>query len=236
MERHDRGNGERAAGRIRASGRCSSPPSGSHEAARWRCLSRLLKNEGSIAVNPPGVKRPAESLTPMDRALLLLEREGNRRLRGLGTALYRLTGGRFTPRDRDVVLLTTRGRISGREHTVLLQAFPDGENMILAAANSGRPAPPDWLLNLRSSPAARVEIMDQTVRVRAEELPEEEAEALWPFILRRAPSYARYRDASGRAIPLVRLVPAGPGEEAPARGWPASKPRSPAAPDTRSGS
>jgi F420H(2)-dependent quinone reductase len=138
-----------------------------------------------------------------------LEREGNKRLRGLGTGLYRLTGGRITPRDRDVLLLTTRGRKSGREHTVLLQAFRDGEDLILVAANAGGPNLPDWFRNLEATPTARVELMDRTLRVRAERLPDEEAAAFWPGILRRAPTYARYRKAAGRAIPLVRLVPVG---------------------------
>ncbi|QIN84715.1 nitroreductase family deazaflavin-dependent oxidoreductase [Rubrobacter tropicus] len=155
-------------------------------------------------------KAPSTNLSRKDRALLLLEREGNRRLRSLGTVLYRLTGGRFTPRDRDVLLLTTRGRKSGREHTVLLQSFPDGENnMVVVATNSGRSSHPDWYHNLKADPTARVEIMDRTLRVRAEDLPDEEAAAFWPRILRRAPSYTRYREAARRDIPLVRLVTLG---------------------------
>jgi deazaflavin-dependent oxidoreductase (nitroreductase family) len=139
-----------------------------------------------------------------------LEREGNKRLRSLGTALYRLTGGRITPRHRHVVLLTTRGRKSGREHTVLLQSFPDGpegENLVLVAANSGKPTQPDWFHNLKADPAARVEVMARTMRVRAEQLPTDEADALWPRILRHAPTYRMYRKATERVIPLVRLVP-----------------------------
>jgi deazaflavin-dependent oxidoreductase (nitroreductase family) len=150
-----------------------------------------------------------KSLAFVDRLRLLLEREGNKRLRSFGTALYRLTGGRITPRHRHVVLLTTRGRKSGREHTVLLQSFPEGENMVLVAANSGKPTQPDWFHNLKADPTARVEIMGCTIRVRAEELPVDEAAALWPRILRHAPTYVLYRKATDRVIPLVRLVPVG---------------------------
>lgn len=159
-----------------------------------------------------GTKAPSTNLSRKDRALLLLEQEGNRRLRKLGTVMYRLTKGRFTPRNRDVLLLTTRGRRTGREHTVLLQAFRNGEDMVLVAANAGKSSHPDWYYNLKAAPTARVEIMDQTMQVRAEELSDAEAEALWPRILRHAPSYARYREAAGRAIPLVRLVPVGVGQ------------------------
>jgi F420H(2)-dependent quinone reductase len=152
------------------------------------------------------------NLSRKDRMVLFLEYEGNKRLRKLGTVLYRLTGGRFTPRnpDRDVILLTTRGRKSGREHTVLLQAFPDGENVVVVAANSGRSSHPDWFYNLKATPTAQVESGERTLRVRAEELSDEEADAFWPRILRCAPGNSRYRKATTRAIPLVRLVPTGP--------------------------
>jgi deazaflavin-dependent oxidoreductase (nitroreductase family) len=157
---------------------------------------------------------PSADLSRKDRVALFLEYEGNKRLRSLGTVLYRLTGGRFAPRDRNVMLLTTRGRKSGREHTVLLQSFQDGANMVVVAANRGGSSHPDWFYNLKTTPTARVEIMDHTLRVRAEELLAEEAAAFWPRILRRAPTYTRYRKATGRAIPLVRLVPIGSGEGA----------------------
>jgi deazaflavin-dependent oxidoreductase (nitroreductase family) len=95
---------------------------------------------------------------------------------------------------------------------VLLQSFRDGENMVVVAANSGRSSHPDWFHNLEANPMAQVEIMGCTLKVSAEEVPAEEAAVFWPQILRRAPSYARYRKAAGRTIPLVRLVPSGPGE------------------------
>ena len=161
-----------------------------------------------------GIKSLSGNLTSRDRLLLVLEREANRRLRRLGTWLFRLTGGRIAPRDQYVLLLTTRGRKSGREHTVLLQAFREGVNMIIVAANSGGPSQPDWFLNLKATPAARVEIKGRTMRVRAEELPAADAESLWPRILHRAPAYATYRKATGRTIPLVRLVPVAQGEGA----------------------
>lgn len=159
-----------------------------------------------------GAGSRAANLSRKDRMALFLEREGNERPRRLGTALYRFTAGRIAPRDRDVLLLTTRGRRTGREHTILLRAFRDGGDMILVAANSGQPSRPDWLHDLRADPAARVEIGDRTLR--AEEVSDEDAARFWPRILRSAPSYARYRRATGRAIPLVRLVPGGSDEEA----------------------
>lgn len=81
----------------------------------------------------PDTKFPSTDLSRKDRMARFLEHEANKRLRSLFTGLYRLTDGRFTPRDRDVILLTTRGRKSGRGRTVILQSFPDGENMVVVA-------------------------------------------------------------------------------------------------------
>ena len=162
-----------------------------------------------------GTRNLSTSLSRRDRFALFLEHEGNKRLRSLGTALYRLTGGRITPRGRDVLLLSTRGRRSGRDHTVMLQGFRDGETLVLAAVNAGRPSDPDWLRNLEATPEATVELKGRTFRVRAERLSAEEAASWWPRILQRAPSYDLFLKASGRRVPLVRLVPIGPGEGAP---------------------
>jgi deazaflavin-dependent oxidoreductase (nitroreductase family) len=78
----------------------------------------------------------------------------------------------------NALLLTTRGRRSGRERTVVLQFFPDGDAMIVAAANDGGDAYPGWYLNLTASSDARVEVKGRTIVVRAEELPVDEA-ATW---------------------------------------------------------
>ena len=126
-------------------------------------------------------------LSRTERFTLLLEREGNKRLRRLGTALYRRSSGQIAPRGRDVLLLTTRGRRSGREHTVLLQFFPDRDGLVVVAANSGRPALPDWYRNLMAAPPSMVEVGARRTPVRPVELGPDEAAAVWPRILRRAP-------------------------------------------------
>jgi deazaflavin-dependent oxidoreductase (nitroreductase family) len=127
-------------------------------------------------------------------------------------ALYRLTRGRFVNwlmrRTVDVLLLTTRGRRSGRERTVLLQFFRDGEDLVVFAINSGQPTRhPDWHHNLKAHPLARVEVRDRSFQARADELTDEQAAACWPRVLTVAPGYARWSRIANRTIPLLRLVP-----------------------------
>ena len=153
-----------------------------------------------------GPMTTGSGLSRTERLTLLLEYEGNKRLRRLGAALYRRSSGQVGPRGRDVLLLTTRGRRSGREHTVLLQFFPDREGLVVVAANSGRPALPDWYRNLMAGPPSAVEVGARRTRVRPVELGADEAATVWPRILRRAPSYDRYLRAAGHTFPLVRLV------------------------------
>jgi deazaflavin-dependent oxidoreductase (nitroreductase family) len=155
-------------------------------------------------------KTSTRSLSLKDKVALYLNHELDKRLAGLGVGLYRLTGGRFTRLFKvNVLILTTRGRRSGKTRTVLLQFFQDGANWVIVAANSGRPSHPGWFYNLKATSTAQVQVMDRILQVHPEEMSTEEATAFWPRVLHVAPTYARYQKATSRTIPLVRLVPVG---------------------------
>jgi deazaflavin-dependent oxidoreductase (nitroreductase family) len=166
--------------------------------------------------NDPRRTGPGPSLK--EQIEIFLEREGNKRLGRVGAAVYRLTRGRFVEwlmrRKVDVLLLTTRGRRTGRKRTVILQFFPDGDDLVLVAVNSGQPTRhPDWYHNLKATPLARVDVLDRSFPARAEELPAEQAAAFWPRVLQVAPGYARWKrvaDLTDRTIPFMRLVALGP--------------------------
>ena len=155
-------------------------------------------------------KTSSRKLSLKDKIALYLNYELDKRLGGLGIGLYRLTGGRIAQLWKvNVLILTTTGRKTGKTRTVLLQFFRDGTNMVIVAANSGRSTHPGWFYNLKSTPTVRVQVMDRTLQVHAEELSSDEANAFWPYILHVAQTYERYRMATNRTIPLVRLVPVG---------------------------
>ncbi len=79
--------------------------------------------------------------------------------------------------------------------------------MIVAAANDGGRTDPGWFHNLTAEPDARVEVGGRSTRVRAEVLPTDEAAAWWERIVHIQPSYERFRRATTRPIPIVRLAP-----------------------------
>lgn len=157
-----------------------------------------------------------QRLSRRERLALFLHRESDKRLSPLGVWIMRRTKGgiahgRFmrligAPRELHVLLLTTRGRRSGKERTVVLQYFPDGDAMVVAAANDGGSSHPGWYLNLRADANAQVEIMGRVIDVRADEVAAEAAADWWQRILDRDPSYGRYQRATERLIPILRLV------------------------------
>lgn len=152
--------------------------------------------------------QPTAGATLLERIWLWLHRSLDRWGTPLALWVYRRTRGGVAGRFKvDVLLLTTRGRRSGRRRTVMLQYFPDGEAMVVTAANGGGRGYPGWYHNLTADPAAEVEVASRVRSVRAEELPAAEAAEWWTRIVRRDPHYALYRRATSRPFPIVRLVP-----------------------------
>ena len=178
------------------------------EAITARHFLRGVKRRAEAGLPTGGGERP---LPLTERVKTRIEHEGDTRTARLAAGLIRLTKGRVArPWRRRILVLTTRGRKSGKRRTVPLQFFPDGEDLVVVAANSGLPSPPGWYFNLMADPSARVDVGGRTLDVRAEELPAEEAAAFWPRVLAIAPDYARYPRRTSRRLPLIRLVPAPP--------------------------
>ncbi|MFT3899450.1 MAG: nitroreductase/quinone reductase family protein [Gordonia sp. (in: high G+C Gram-positive bacteria)] len=99
--------------------------------------------------------------------------------------LYRLSGGRFglwEPRGTEkwgTLRLTTVGRRTGAERSVILAYFPDGENLALMAMNGWQEGAPAWWLNLQAQPDARVTLVTGERDVRARAAVGDERERLW---------------------------------------------------------
>jgi len=100
-------------------------------------------------------------------------------------ALYRLSGGRFlwTPANKrgwGALRLTTVGRRSGEERSVIVGYLEDGEDLVTMAMNGWDEGHPAWWLNLEAHPEAVVRLADQAPRpVRARRAEGEERERLW---------------------------------------------------------
>lgn len=102
----------------------------------------------------------------------------------LHRGLYRLTGGRLglwrpKPEGWGTLHLTTTGRRTGQEHSVILGYIEDGSNLITLAMNGWAEPEPAWWLNLQAHPDAKVAVRDGTRLVRARAAQGAERTRLW---------------------------------------------------------
>jgi deazaflavin-dependent oxidoreductase (nitroreductase family) len=100
-------------------------------------------------------------------------------------ALYKLSRGRFlwttsNKRGWGALRLTTVGRKSGQERSVIVGYLEDGPNLVLLAMNGWDEGHPAWWLNLEAHPDAVVRLPDQPPRrVHALLAEGEDRDRLW---------------------------------------------------------
>jgi deazaflavin-dependent oxidoreductase (nitroreductase family) len=123
--------------------------------------------------------------------------------------LLRISGGRVgrSLGPFRVLLLETTGRRSGEPRRVGLSHVADTGRYYVAGSFAGEDRNPDWALNLRAIPSARVTIDGRSFPVRARELTGEERDAMFERFVAGDASYGEYRDRTDRVIPVFELVP-----------------------------
>jgi len=124
-------------------------------------------------------------------------------------ALYRLTGGAIGGRAQHmpVLLLTTTGRKSGKQHTTPLVYLADGDSFVVVASNGGQGKLPNWWLNMRKSRQAQIEIGRKHLRVSVQEANPEERQRLWPRVVAFRAGHEKYQERTPYPLPLVILHP-----------------------------
>ncbi len=98
--------------------------------------------------------------------------------------LYRISGGRFglrRPADGKygMMRVTTIGRRSGQERSVILAYFEDGPNVVTMAMNGWGAPEPQWWLNLQAHPDAEIVLPDGPRSVTGRAADETERPRLW---------------------------------------------------------
>lgn len=122
--------------------------------------------------------------------------------------LFRATNGMLGKRlvDNDMLLLATRGRSSGKVHTVPLLYLRDGHRLVVIASYGGRDYYPDWYLNIQEHPAVEVQVPRQRrVEMTARTASADERAKWWPRIVEAYDGYALYQSRTDREIPVVLL-------------------------------
>jgi deazaflavin-dependent oxidoreductase (nitroreductase family) len=98
--------------------------------------------------------------------------------------LYRVTAGRvglWRPKANrwGTLRLTTTGRRTGRERSVILGYVEDGPNLVTMAMNGWADGEPAWWLNLQAHPDATAHVVDGPRPVRGRAAEGDERARLW---------------------------------------------------------
>jgi deazaflavin-dependent oxidoreductase (nitroreductase family) len=121
--------------------------------------------------------------------------------------LYKKSGGRLgaTMQGAPILLLTTRGRKTGKQRVTPLIYLKDDSSYALVASKGGWPEDPLWYKNLKAEPSVQVQIGPEVRAMRARTASPEERARLWPKLVAIYKGYADYQSWSDRQIPVVIL-------------------------------
>lgn len=104
------------------------------------------------------------------------------------------------------LLLTTRGRKSGRPLTLPLIYRPtDSGGYCVIASKGGAPNHPAWFLNLSADPSVQVQVVNDKFSAVARVAEGAERERLWQMMVDYYAPYTDYQAATQRQIPVVVL-------------------------------
>jgi deazaflavin-dependent oxidoreductase (nitroreductase family) len=103
------------------------------------------------------------------------------------------------------LLLTVRGRSSGKlRRTALIYGEDDGHYLVVASYG-GAPQHPQWYSNLLADPQVQVQVRDEVFAATARTADPQEKARLWPKLTTIWPDYIEYQKKTDRDIPVVVL-------------------------------
>lgn len=120
--------------------------------------------------------------------------------------IYRGTGGRVFSNigpGRNVLLLTTKGRRTGKDRTTPVFYLREGESVVICNVNPGFERTNPWVLNLRANPIARLEIGREAGWYQAREATAAEVERFWRRLTALWPAYQSYYERGGRRVIFI---------------------------------
>jgi deazaflavin-dependent oxidoreductase (nitroreductase family) len=119
---------------------------------------------------------------------------------------FRSNGGVVSGRGSSLLLLTTTGAKSGRQHTTPLAYTRDGDRYVILASKGGAPTNPAWYHNLVAHADVTVEVGGETFHARASIVDGAERERLFNQMAAKMPGFADYQRNTSRQIPVIVLT------------------------------
>jgi deazaflavin-dependent oxidoreductase (nitroreductase family) len=121
---------------------------------------------------------------------------------------FRTHGGRVSGafEGTPILLLTSTGARSGEQRTAPVAYLRDGERLIVFASKAGAPENPAWYHNVTADPQVTVEVGNETLSMRAQELHGEERDLLFAQQVQALPQFGEYAKRTVRTIPVIALT------------------------------
>lgn len=108
------------------------------------------------------------------------------------------------------LLLTTRGRRTGKLRRTALIYGEDGDAHVVVASRGGARHHPQWYLNLVADPDVEIQVGADRMKGRARTAEGEERQRLWEQMAATFPDYDNYQKKTDREIPVVVIEPTAP--------------------------
>ena len=106
-----------------------------------------------------------------------------------------------------LLLLHHVGGRSGKSRINPVMYLRDGDRYIIFASKGGADTNPDYYYNLKAHPDIQIEVGDETIDVRAEEITGPERDRLFARQASLYPNFGEYQRGTKRIIPVIALVP-----------------------------
>ncbi len=116
-------------------------------------------------------------------------------------------GGQFE--GSPMLILTTTGAKTGKQHTTPLMYLPYGDRLVVFASKAGADTNPDWYHNIVAHPMATVEVRNKIFEATATIETGEFRDQLFAKQAQLYPGFADYQRKTRRKIPAVSLRMAG---------------------------
>jgi deazaflavin-dependent oxidoreductase (nitroreductase family) len=108
-------------------------------------------------------------------------------------------------RGVETLLLTTRGRSTGKLRRTALIYGRDRGRYLVVASDGGARSHPDWYQNLAADPHVLVQVADDLFEANARTATARQKPRLWRLMVSIWPDYEGYQTKTEREIPVVIL-------------------------------
>ena len=114
-------------------------------------------------------------------------------------------GGQFE--GAPLLLINHTGARTRKVRINPVMYLKDGHRYLVFASKGGAPTNPDWYHNLKAHPDVKIEVGNETIEVRAEEITGAERDRIYAQQASRYPQFAQYQKQTKRVIPIIAFTP-----------------------------